>query len=155
MWPSSRAASDGPQTAAVSMEEFNRSVALGYNVQWQVTAAALCALMLFVAVRERKAGRIGAAWLALGAAMAEGAVAGHRFFWAAASRTAEDGELYAAALTSSRWALWFLIQVSILGMIFMARPVLRYWLPRRPACSWWAIPWAVSLAIFVAAAVAL
>jgi len=125
----------------------NNAITFGYNFQWALASYPFAIIMAIVAVIEHQYGRRNGVWLALGAALTEMGTANHRAFWIAALVEAPAGRTYALEYVKAKWLLWFDVQITILGMAMMARPLLLHVFHR-----WWLVaPMLISLGFFVGA----
>ena len=123
----------------------NNVITSGYNLEWLVFSGVFSILMMVITYREWKKRNINGFFFALGATLTEVSVTLHRVFWLAALLKAPQGVAFASSITQYKWLLYFDIQIAVLGMIFMARPLLISWLRR----CWVVVPLLCGQLIFI------
>lgn len=125
---------------------FNNAMAFGYNWQWLSGSYAFSLFMAVVAIAEARAGRVDGFWFAAGAALTDWATGHHRLFWMWALLDAPPGSNFNPEVTKWKWALYFDIQVALMGMTMMARPILR----KVIGPTWWMVaPMMVAQVMFL------
>lgn len=160
-----RAARDGFAALNPPSHQVQRIVE-GYNLEWAAAGLFMTFVFLGVYLHARWEGNDAIATFALGGALEEQGKVFRMGYWWVASELAPAGETYASWAFEYRWWLFFPIQLSVIGVCLMARPVLRrmfWWLltlglparvVRHPRVTglfghaWWVLPLSFAAAFF-------